>query len=171
MSNVNLNRRDDDSATGPIRLPRENYKLRIIEEPVYKLSKQKPGKPQYPMLVFKMEVVEPQSGIVDGKEVTFAGVELTSWAVIFQNDDGTENSPTLASIHRQGNLPMEFMRDENSGLPVDDNGVPISYAGIVLDAKCSSEEYTETNEEGVPLKNPITGEVLKGFNYRVNRIY
>lgn len=170
MSKVNLNREEGQS-TGAIRIPTDNYKLRIVEEPKFQLTKPKADKPQRPMLVFKLELVEPASKIIDGEEVTLAGLEFTTWVVIFVNEDGTEASPSLTAIHKQGNLPMEFSRSEDTGLPVDDNGVPISYAGIELHCKCSSEEYVERNDDGEEMRNPITGEVLKGYNRKVNRIY
>jgi hypothetical protein len=125
------------------------------------------------MLVFKFEIVSPTVKFVDGKEVTVAGLEITMWSCFFKKDDdsGDEVNPTLTAIHKQCDLPLTFTRDEASGLPVDSNGVPISYAGLEVEAKCDSEEYTETNDDGETLKNPLTGQPLRGYRRNVRRIY
>ena len=163
---------EQSESKGAVRLPFGNYKLRIVEEPKYQLSKQKPGKPQYPMLVWQFEVAEPGEVVVDGVVSKVSGLTIRHWTVIFENDDGTETCKDLAAIHSQAGLPTNIGRDRESGLPVDDNGIPITYVGTVIDAKCGCQEYIETDEAtGEQLTNPRTGEVLKGYRYEVKRIY
>lgn len=172
MSKLNL---DTPPLTGAIRIPKGNYKLRFTEEPEFKLTKKKEDKPQRPMLVFKAEVVEPASKIVDGEEVVLAGTEFTIYAVVFENEDKdgniTEACRQLTAIHRQCKLPLDITRDSDTGLPVDDNGIPISYVGLEIWAKCSSEEFSEKDDSGEVMVNPITGEEQKGWRRQVDQIY
>lgn len=150
------------------KLPRENYKLRIIDEPEFKLSKK-----DNPMLVFSFEIVEPSTRVVDGESQTVAGIKLPFWAVfLIDEKKGTEVNYSLTKIHKACNLPMQFMRDESTGLPVDDSGVPIRYKGLELWARCSSKQVTTTSEDtGEVLKNPLTGEALTGWRYEIDEIY
>lgn len=150
-----------------IRLKKNNYKLRIKEEPEYKISQKGNA-----MLVFKLEIIDPAVQFDKGVEQQIAGRELTTWATFFKDEDsGVEKNPQLGKIHESGGLPMEFERDESTGLPIDADGVPFKYAGIVVDALCGSEEYVQKDDDGNVIKNPKTGEELKGYNDRLLRIY
>lgn len=150
-----------------IRLKKNNYKLRIKEEPEYKISKN-----GNPMLVFKLEITDPPVQFDKGVEQEIAGRELTTWATFFVYEgSGVEKNPKLGKIHEAGGLPMEFTRDESTGLPVDADGVPFKYAGIIVDALCGSEEYVQKDDEGKVLVNPKTGAELKGYSDRLLQIY
>ena len=166
MSTVNLSKSEIASA-GPVCLNKQNVKLVIKEEPVYKLSSK-----NNPMLVFKTEITDPAVQFRKGEEQKIAGIELPIWATFFINQDtGREENPQLAKIHDQAGLPMEFARDESTGLPVNSDGVPINYMGTVLDAMVVSEEYTIVDDDKKPILNPRTGQEQKGYNHRVIKLY
>ncbi len=162
MSTTNLN----SETRTQIRLKKNNYKLRITEEPTLKFSKKGNA-----MLVFKMEITDPAVQFDKGVEQQIAGRELTLWATFFTDDNGQERNPNLGKIHSAAGLPMDITRDENTGLPVDENGVPYRYAGTVVDALCGSEEYEQKDDDGNILKNPKTGEELKGYSDRIVQLY
>lgn len=150
-----------------IRLKKNNYKLRIVEEPAFKMSKN-----GNPMLIFKFEITDPAVQFDKGVEQQIAGRELTTWATFFVDEKtGVEKNIQLAAIHNAAGLPLEFTRDESTGLPVDENGVPFRYAGTVVDALCGSEEYVQKDDDGNVLRHPKTGEELKGYSDRILRIY
>ena len=166
MSTVSLTK-SETASTGPICLNKQNVKLIVKEEPVFKLSSK-----NNPMLVFKTEITDPAVQFRKGEEQKIAGIELTIWATFFVNQDtGREENPQLAKIHDQAGLPMEFSRDENTGLPVDESGTPFRYTGIVLDAMVVSEEYTIVDDDKKPILNPRTNQEQKGYNHRVIKLY
>jgi hypothetical protein len=160
-----------------VRIPKQNYWLRILEEPEFKMTKEKPNKDgvptSYPMLTFKCEIIRAGKQIVDGEEVDLDGKEIKLYALFFKDrvNPEVENSAQVGAIHRQANLPLEFSRDEETGLPINDEGVPISYAGVEFQAVCFSDEYTSLDDNGKPLVNPITGEIQKGWNYKVGKVW
>lgn len=170
---VNLTRDETSNESRRVKLKRANYKLRVVEEPTFSYSKLKAdGRGNNPMLTFKVEVASPAVQFANGKEETVAGEGLTVWATFFKKEGSdTESNPTLASIHEAGGLPLQFERDEDTGLPVDSEGTPFRYVGIEFDAQCGSDEYEQKDDDGKPLTNPKTGEVLKGFRNNVIRVY
>lgn len=124
------------------------------------------------MLVFSFEIADPPSGVVDGEEVKFGGIKLPFWAVFFFDEKkGVEVNWSLAAIHQAAGLPTQFLRDEDSGLPIDDSGVPFKYAGLEVWARCSSDKTVVQDEDGNPIKHPITGEEQSGWRYNVEKIY
>lgn len=167
----------ESTQVSAVRLPKQNYWLRVLEEPEFKMTKEKLNKEgvptSYPMLTFKCEIIRAGKQIVDGAEVDLDGLEIKLYVLFFKDRENPdiENSPVLGALHRQAGLPLEFQRDAETGLPVNDNGVPISYAGVEFQATCLSEEYINKDDNGEPLKNPITGEVQKGWNYRVTKVW
>jgi len=148
-------------SVGILRIPRDAYKLRVQEEPKFKVSSKGNA-----MLVFKTETVEPQTKLIDGVERKIAGTEFTIWATTFKNDDGNEVNPTMQAIHQACKLPLNVSFDEETGIPEG-----ISYAGLEFWAICYSEETEQKNEAGEVIRNPNTGEPLKGYNRRVGQIF
>lgn len=158
------------------RVPRDNYTLRIVEEPTYSVSKEKfvDGKKKggNPMLVFQLEIVDPSSVEADGEMFETAGIKFRLWAVFTTNQEtGREGNRTLADLHKAGGLAARFYRDADTGLPVNDEGVPIRYTGVEFKALVDSEEIQQKSDGGAVLTNPYTGEELKGYQYSVKRIY
>ena len=163
---VDLSAETDRVQTG--RLPRYNYLVRIIEEPIFKLAKSCGN----PMLVFKVEVDEP--GTVDVKGDTFKtlGIQLSVYAAFTKDEEtGVEINRTLGKIHKACDLPMRFSRCKDTGLPQNDEGVPIRYLGLEFWIQGDSEERTQMDDNDQPITNPVTGEVLKGWSYNVRQIY
>lgn len=145
----------------PLRIPRDTYKLKVQEEPEFKLSSKK-----NPMLVFKLEIVEPEKKTIDGTEREIAGTEFTLWAVQFPDQKtGQQVNPTLESIHKATDLPWPPEMDEETGKPVG-----ISYTGLSFYALCSSEEKTQMNDEKQPIINPANGKPLTFFQRSVERV-
>jgi len=145
MSKVNLASREETS-TGPIRLPRDSYELRIKEEPTFRMSSK-----GNPMLTVKLELVSPERKKIDGEERKIAGLEFSDICML-----PPSNTFKLEQLHRAAKLPVEFDLDESTGLPVG-----ITYTGLKVWAICKSEESTQMKEDGTPMVNPVSGEVMK----------
>lgn len=162
------------------RVPRGTYKLRIVEEPDFSTSKEKidpkthQKKGGNPMLVFQLEITEPTEVVVDGDTYTTGGVKLRTWATfIIDNKTGLERNPTLADIHKasEGKLPARFLRDMDTGLPINDEGIPIAYTGTEFWAIVDSKEVDQRGDDGKVLVNPLTQEELRGWQYSLGRIF
>lgn len=161
-----LSAESDRVRTG--RLPRGNYKVRIIDEPTFKVAKSSGN----PMLVFEVEVYEP--GEVQIKDETYvtAGIKLLIYAAFTVDDEtGVEINRTLGKIHKACELPLRFTRHEDTGMPQTDEGTPIRYTGLKLWIQGDSEERIQKDDNDQPLVDPVTGEQLKGWSYNVRTIY
>jgi len=147
--------------SAPLRIPRDTYKLKIQEEPEFKLSQKK-----NPMLVFKLELVEPEKKTIDGTEREIAGAEFTLWATQFEDKKtGQPVNPTLEAIHKACDIPWPPEIDPETGKPVG-----VSYTGLSFWALCSSEEKTQLNDEKQPIINPANGKPLTFFQRSVERV-
>lgn len=162
------------------RVPRLPYKLRIVEEPTFAVSKTKKDpktgqmKGGNPMLVFQLEIAEPGEVEADGDTFTVGGIKLRVWAPFFINTKtGKEQNPTLADIHlaSEGKLPTRFIRDQDSGLPINDEGVPLQYTGVEFWGIVDSEEVDQKGDDGKVMCNPLTGEELHAWQYSLKRIF
>ena len=145
---------------GPLRIPRDTYKLRVKEEPEFAVSKK-----QNNMLVFKLEITEPKVKKIDGVERDIAGTEFTVWAVEFKDKRDQQVNPTLENIHKACDLPYPPTMDEETGKPSG-----ISYTGLEFWAVCTSEEVPQLNENKEPIINPANGKPLSYFQRSVDRI-
>lgn len=139
--------------SGPVRLPRQNYKLRIMEEPEFKSSK-KGNK----MLVFKFEIVDPATLVIDGAERNVAGTKMTSYIV-------TEEGKTRTLTEFFNALGINLSEVEFN----DETGLPegISFTGMELWAECMSTREDRKDEQGQPLLNPNTGKPMQATRYEV----
>jgi hypothetical protein len=161
------------------RVPRQMYKLRIIEEPTFSISKVKTdpitgaSKGGNPMLVFQLEIADPSEIEVDGEVFNVGGTKLRVWATFTKNaKTGREQNNMLADIHiaSEGKLPSRFARDAESGLPVNDEGIPLQYVGVEFYGIVDSKEVEQMGDDGKPILDPFTGEELTSWNYNLVRI-
>lgn len=138
---------------GPVRLPRQNYKLRIMQEPEFKNSK-KGNK----MLVFQFEIIDPASLVIDGAERNVAGIKLTSYVV-------TEEGKTRTLTELFNALGINLSEVEFS----DETGLPegISFTGMELWAECMSTREDRKDESGNPLMNPNTNKPQQITRYEI----
>jgi len=146
MSKVNLGSPGSETPSAPSRLPRDNYRLRILKEPAFKVS-QKSGNAY---LQFEFEICEPVSKVIDGKEANIGGLEISCVCVL-----PPANSFMLEALHKAADLPMDFDLDEETGLPVG-----ISYQGREVWATCQSREEVQMKEDNTPLLHPVTGKPM-----------
>jgi len=146
----------NEPSTGAVRLPRDSYKLRITEEPVFKMSKN-----GNPMLLFKLELVEPPIKKIDGEDRKIAGLEFNDNCMLTE-----KGAFKLEQLHKAAKLqpPSELDVDDSTGLPIG-----ISYTGLEVWAICNSEEAVQKNESGEPIMNPASGEPLKSNFRRVDQ--
>ena len=138
--------------TGPLRIPRDTYKVRIMEEPVFKVSSNKNS-----MLLFKFEIVSPETLSIDGETRKIAGSEFSLNCML-----PPINTFMLEQLHKAAKLPAEFSLNEESGLPEG-----ITYTGLEVYAVCKSEEETQLKDDGEPMINPVTGEPMKANHRKI----
>ena len=160
---------DQNAPAGAPRFPMDNYRFRIVAEPEFKVSKK--GNDMYVFTYETIGKVLPDGTIaevirVDGADREIAGWEFTDWATFFTNDDGVLVNPKLVQIHKATGLPLEFERDETTGLPVG-----ITYTGLEFFARANSQESNEVGEDGKPIINPVTGKPVKRQQRRIIEIY
>lgn len=162
------------------RVPRQTYKLRIIEEPTFSFSKVKTdpitgqSKGGNPMLTFQLEIAEPAEVEVDGEVFNTGGVKLRAWATFVKDaKTGRERNNMLADIHTasEGKLPSRFARDAETNLPVNDDGIPLQYNGVEFWGVVDSKEVDQVGDDGKPILDPYTQEELKSWNYNLVRIF
>lgn len=163
---VDLSGDTDRVQTG--RLPRFNYLVRVVEEPVFKVSRSSGN----PMLVFKIEVKDPSEVTVKDDTFKTAGITLTLYAAFTKDDEtGHEINRQLGKIHKNCELPLNFVRCKDTGLPQTDEGTPIRYTGLEFWIQGDSEETIQKDDNDQPITHPITGAPLKGWAYNVRQIY
>lgn len=136
-----------------VRIPKDAYRLRIMEEPVFKTS----GSGN-PMLVFKLEVVSPTHIEVDGQKVEIAGQEFTYYGTLH------DNAARLKPLHKALGLGMELDIDESGKV------AGVTYAGREVTAVCDSKEVPQLKEDkSTPLLDPATGKPLMRFQKNVQQ--
>lgn len=150
MAKVSLG--SNDSGSAPFRLPKDTYKLRIQEEPTFKVSKAGNG-----YLLFKFEICEPLTKVVDGVERDIAGLELQCNCML-----PPINAFMLEALHKGCGLETEIELNDETGLPVG-----INYAGREVWATCVGEEVSQLNDAQEPMVNPMTGKPLTSFRRNI----
>lgn len=169
MSQYNLDEQVEQ-ANGELpvapRIPKGVYRMRIKEEPEASVSKAGNN-----MLVFKLEVVSPETAFLkdkDGNKVEYqvAGKDGKVWATF--TDRGND---TLRRIHIAAGFPNQFSVHEETGLPLDVTGAPLRYTGVEFPALCDSREEEQRDEDGKPIINPVTGAVVKFYSTQIREIF
>lgn len=145
------------SGVNPNRIPRKQYKLRIIEEPELKESSKKNL-----YLLFKFEIIEPQVVTVDGNDIVVEGQELQCNCML-----PPSNPFMLEALHNALGYPVDDIEfDDSTGLPAG-----LTYTGREVWALCYSEEQPQMDENKQPMTNPATGEPLVMFRKTVKQFY
>ena len=156
---LNLLEGQTSTPTSPLRLPRDNYTVRCIEEPKFEISKSS----GQPMLVFDFEICEPAVKNIDGVERNIGGTKLGRvYATLTPG-----KTFKLVEIHRAMGLPLEGLEQNPEG-----GFIGITYTGRECWALCKStknEQKKEGSEE--PLCNPVTGEPLISFKHEAERFF
>lgn len=166
----NTNTLTDPSTRLQLRLPKDAYKFRIKAEPEFQLSKK-----EKEMLVFNTEIIEPDVVSVrdtqgQRHELTCKGLEIILRAVFVEYRGKIENF-TLAALHKQVGLPLDFSRDPETGLPTDSSGTPISYVGLEFWASAEAKENVQLKEDGKPMINPLTGKPVVTYPRNILDIF
>lgn len=152
------------------RIPWDIYKFAIKEEPEFVEKSKSSGNP---MLVFTLELIEPESVVVDGVEGKCAGKEFQYYCTLQKG-----KYRNLLDLHKATNLPLKIGFDKEDGMPiaeVDGEMVKIEYTGLEFYGFAVSEleEMTKEDADGnqVPVIDPYTGEAMTRARAQFKRIH
>lgn len=142
------------------RIPYDVYKHRIKEEPLFNPASKSSG---LPMLVFTLELIEPEAIVVPGEgERTIAGTEFQYYCSLGKGKTGN-----LLALHKACGLPTMIGIDPEDGMPfhnTESGPIKIEYTGLELFGTAQSESVEQTKEDAdgnpVPILNPYTGEAM-----------
>ncbi len=166
----------DKRATGlnkRIKLPRNRYTIRIVEE---KFEISKAGNP---MLVLTPEIVAPDTftNPVDGSTVNISGTKLKPVYVTLAV--AGDDKKSQAMFDRYSDLRDKAGKPIDKDVGVDVNNPPKALEGVLFDAMCDGKEYTQNQdptpaqaakgERGAPILD-ADGKPMKGYSCEVVEI-
>jgi hypothetical protein len=151
-------------------IPEQTYRVRIINTKFDMRSSQKKA----PMTTLQFEVIEPESGIVNGKEVTFAGRKGNIFLIHDVNKGGWASQEQVQEFCEK--LGIDLTGD-NGKKSYDTDKHAEYFKGKEFDIPLSCREqkkvYSQDNpqtgkKKGEPILDAEGGEISLGYQIQAN---